>query len=244
MALQRLRWYLATTGGAQGRPAPPHARESGPRPSILLPDTEKLRAGVRSLCGFTFAPPCAAASAVESAQTRPSTALGVAPGMIPPLSRGRCAGRGQAQQSLPSCRYSGHGSPLPRMVALRAHLLDSCPPVRGSHHGAPLGDQATAQQSGSPRTWLHRVSAHPTEQAAPATLGDGRTPGRRGRRRRTGSRARCTRRCTRRRAGTRVKVGAAASRRRQPFGFPLASLPQRQRTGPACPSNSLGASQG
>ena len=58
VALQRLRWYLATTGGAQGRPAPPHARESGPRPSILLPDTEKLRAGLRSLCGSTFAPPC------------------------------------------------------------------------------------------------------------------------------------------------------------------------------------------
>ena len=108
--------------------------------------------------------------------------------MIPPLSRGRCAGRGQAQQSLPACRYSGHGSPLPRMVALRAHLLDSCPPVRGSHHGAPLGDEATAQQSGSPRTWLHRVPAHPTEQAPPATLGDRGASGRSGRRRRAGSR--------------------------------------------------------
>ena len=108
--------------------------------------------------------------------------------MIPPPRRGRCAGRGQAQQSLPACRYSGHGSPLPRMAALRAHLLDSCPPVRGSHHGAPLGDEATAGQSGSPRTWLHRVSAHPTEQAPPATLGDRSAPGRSGRRRRAGSR--------------------------------------------------------
>ena len=177
----------------------------------------------------------------ENGQKRPSTALGVAPGMIPPPRRGRCAGRGQAQQSLPACRYSGHGSPLPRMVARRAHLLDSCPPVRGSHHGAPLGDEATAQQSGSPRTWLHRVPAHFAQQATPATLGDGRAPGRRGRRSRAGSRACCTRRCTRRRAGTRVKVGAAASRRRQPFGFrfSVGSGGQRQQAAAARPTTSL-----
>ena len=214
VALQRLRWYLATTGGARGRPAPPHARAH--RPSILLLDTEKLRAGVRSLGGFTFAPPPAPrpppsnqrrTRITENGPKRPSTALGVAPGMIPPPRRGRCAGRGQAQQSLPACRYSGHGSPLPRMVARRAHLLDSCPPVRGSHHGAPLGDEATAQQSGSPRTWLHRVPAHFAQQATAATLGDGRAPGRGGRRGRSGRRARGTRRRSHRRAAA-FRVGA------------------------------------
>ena len=163
-------------------------------------------------------------------QKRPSTALGVAAGMIPPPRRGRCAGRGQPQQSLPACRYSGHGSPLPRMVALRAHLLDSCPPVRGSHHGAPLGDEATAQQSGSPRTWLHRVPAHFAQQATAATLGDRGAPGCRGRRSRSGSRSRRPRCGPRRRAPAmrRPAGGGAAGRhlRGRPHGD-RAAAPRR-----------------
>ena len=203
--------------GARSRTHPTVQRQAG------SPDNSAWRrrarsAGTHRLCGLQPPSRRALAMSTKNGPLRPSGSLRA---WIPPPRRDRCAGRGEAQQSLPACRYSGHGSPLPRMVALRAHLLDSCPPVRGSHHGAPLGDQATAQQSGSPRAWLHRVPAHPTEQAPPASLGDRSAPGRRGRRRRAGSRPRCNRRCNRRRTGTLNCTGRRAARR---SGGPLAPV--------------------
>ena len=107
----------------------------------------------------------------------------------------------------------------------RARVHDGRPPVRCGEHRTPLRREAAPRQRGSPRTCLHRVSAHPTEQAAPDALGDRSAPGRRDRRRRAGCRARCTRRGTRRRAGTRGKVGAAyhGAGSRSVFGFPFGS---------------------
>ena len=145
-------------------------------------------AGRRSRCGRT-------------AQNGPSTALGVAAGMdFHHPRRGRCAGRGQPQQSLRSCRYSGHGAPFSRLAALRAHLHDGGAAVRGSYHRPPLGDQAAARQGRPPGTRLRKLPAHPTEQAPPAPLGDRGAPGSRGRRCRAGSRAHRTRRSACRRA--------------------------------------------
>ena len=118
--------------------------------------------------------------------------------------RCRCAGRGHAQGFLHPADNRGHGASFSRLAALWARVHDGRPPVRCGEHRTPLRREAAPRQRGSPRTWLHRVPAHPTEQAPPATLGDRSAPGRRGRRRRAGSRACCTRRCTRRRAGTRV----------------------------------------
>ena len=122
-------------------------------------------------------------------QNRSATARAVPAGMIPQPRRGRCAGRGPPQQSLRSCRYSGYAAPFSRMAQERAHIRDGRPTVRGSHHGAPLGDEESAQQGGSPRTCLRTVPDHPAQQAPPDALGDRSAPGRRGRRSRVGSRA-------------------------------------------------------
>ena len=121
-------------------------------------------------------------------QNRSATARAVPAGMIPQPRRGRCAGRGPPQQSLRSCRYSGYAAPFSRMAQERAHIRDGRPTVRGSHHGAPLGDEESAQQGGSPRTCLRTVPDHPAQQAPPDALGDRSAPGRGGRRRRAGSR--------------------------------------------------------
>ena len=121
-------------------------------------------------------------------QNRSATARAVPAGMIPQPRRGRCAGRGPPQQSLRSCRYSGYAAPFSRMAQERAHIRDGRPTVRGSHHGAPLGDEESAQQGGSPRTCLRTVPDHPAQQAPSDALGDRSAPGRGGRRRRAGSR--------------------------------------------------------
>ena len=121
-------------------------------------------------------------------QNRSATARAVPAGMIPQPRRGRCAGRGPPQQSLRSCRYSGYAAPFSRMAQERAHIRDGRPTVRGSHHGAPLGDEESAQQGGSPRTCLRTVPDHSAQQAPSDALGDRSAPGRGGRRRRAGSR--------------------------------------------------------